>query len=216
MWACAFTGLVEPGRGVASGPITAGVLQGKTPLFDIWGKAGLSPQRTHACTHARTREHRHNRPAAVGCAPRDFLLIFFDFHIKIWGAPELTVRSSVAGVFLLLPQVLLQPHFQWQGVTFPPPLPAGPAGNHVLADFSVAATEVTALAESTGRFGVKYTLRGRHGDGQGCTETPETLWGFVGFVGMWGGFRCGVCGACGGSDPPSWPSPPHLLHFRRR
>eukprot|EP00667_Euglena_gracilis_P007389 EG_transcript_7461 len=24
--------------GVASGPITAGVLQGKTPLFDIWGK----------------------------------------------------------------------------------------------------------------------------------------------------------------------------------
>eukprot|EP00667_Euglena_gracilis_P007381 EG_transcript_7457 len=43
----------------------------------------------------------------------------------------------------------------------------GPAGNHVLADFSVAATEVTALAESTGRFGVKYTLRGRHGDGCG-------------------------------------------------
>jgi len=36
----------HPARGIAAGPVTAGVLQGKSPMFDIWGKGSRRPNPT--------------------------------------------------------------------------------------------------------------------------------------------------------------------------
>eukprot|EP00668_Euglena_longa_P048441 GGOE01065509.1.p1 GENE.GGOE01065509.1~~GGOE01065509.1.p1 ORF type:complete len:568 (-),score=97.46 GGOE01065509.1:494-2071(-) len=43
----------------------------------------------------------------------------------------------------------------------------GHSGNSVLANFCVPAQEIPALVDSGGRFGLKYTLRGRRGEGCG-------------------------------------------------